>query len=129
MTTGTFDFRFATPYRVAGLPLGITSATTGVHLEYGDLTVRFGPWTLRTPLSNVESATQTGPYGYLKTIGPPHLSFADKGITFATNADAGVCIRFKEPVTAIEPFRQIRHPGATVTVADPEGLQAALLAS
>jgi len=39
-----------------------------------------------------------------------------------------VCLEFHEPVTGIDPLGLIRHPGLTVTVADPEGLAAALAA-
>ena len=34
--------------------------------------------------------------------------------------------RFHQPVPAIDPTRTIKHPGATLTVADPEGLARAL---
>ena len=54
--------------------------------------------------------------------GPPHLSFADRGLTFVTKADEGVCMRFVEPVTGIDSRRWVHHPGLTVTVADPHGL-------
>lgn len=90
------------------------------------LKARFGPWTLRTDLENVASAERTGPFGTLKTAGPAHLSFADRGLTFATNPDQGVCIRFHRPVGGIEPAGLLRHPGLTVTVADSDGLIAAL---
>ncbi|HEX3706410.1 MAG TPA: hypothetical protein VHV76_07235 [Mycobacteriales bacterium] len=128
MPTASFDFRFSAAYRLGGLPFGVTPWTARVELEFGELSARFGPWRLQTPLSNVRTALATGPYGYLKTVGPPHLSFADRGLTFATNRDAGVCIQFAEPVPAIDPFGRIRHPAVTVTVADIEGLQAALAA-
>jgi hypothetical protein len=35
-------------------------------------------------------------------------------------------VSFVEPVPAIEPTGRLRHPGATVTVADPDALAAAL---
>lgn len=78
--------------------------------------MRFGPWNLRTPVSNIASCERTGPFTIPKTAGPAHLSLADRGITFATNRDAGLCLRFAEPVSAIDPFGWIRHPAATVTV-------------
>jgi hypothetical protein len=62
----------------------------------------------------------------VKVFGPPHLSIADRGLTFATNARRGVCIRFHHPVAGIEPLGVVRHPGLTVTVDDPEGLVDAL---
>jgi hypothetical protein len=129
MPTDTFDFRFVAPFFAAGVPLGITPWTTGVELAYGELAVRFGPWRVQTQLSNVRSAEPSGPYRYAKTVGPAHLSFVDHGLTFATNRDLGLCIRFGEPVTGIEPFGRIRHPALTVTVADVQGLQAALAAA
>ena len=111
-----FRFRFHPLYRVLGLPFGITEGTTSVEVSDNHLTVRFGPWRLRTPLSNIASCERTGPYTVPKTAGPAHLSLADRGVTFATNPDAGLCLRFDEPVAAIDPFGWIRHPAATVTV-------------
>ena len=84
--------------------------------------VRFGLWTLRTPLSNVVETSVTGPFTLHKTIGPPHISLSDRGLTFATCAVAGLCISFAEPVAAIEPIGVLRHPALTVTVADVDGL-------
>ena len=111
-----FSFRFDPLYRVAGLPFGITERTASVEVADDQLSVRFGPWKLRTPLSNVVSCERTGPFAIPKTIGPAHLSLADRGITFATNRNAGLCVRFAEPVSAIDPFGWIRHPAATLTV-------------
>jgi hypothetical protein len=121
-----FDFRFHPTYRALGVPFGIRPASTGVLVTDEQLDVRFGPWRVRTPLANVAGTEQTGPYQLAKTAGPAHLSFADRGLTFATNPDAGLCIRFLEPVTGIDPFRVLRHPGLTVTVADLDGLEARL---
>lgn len=111
-----FSFRFHPLYRALGLPFGITERTASVDVADDHLTVRFGPWRLRTPLSNVVGCERTGPFAVPKTAGPAHLSLADRGITFATNPDAGLCLRFAEPVRAIDPFGWIRHPAATVTV-------------
>ncbi|MDQ3979208.1 MAG: hypothetical protein M3314_06615 [Actinomycetota bacterium] len=111
-----FSFRFHPLYRALGLPFGITGRTASVEVAHGQLTVRFGPWRLRTPVSNITSCTRTGPFTVPKTVGPAHLSLADRGITFATNPEAGLCLRFAEPVAAIDPFGWIRHPAATVTV-------------
>ena len=118
-----FPFAFAPSYRLAALPLGITPATAWVEVDDEQLEVRFGLWHLRTPRTNVVGTELSGGYSYVKTAGPPHLSFSDRGVTFATNGDRGVCVRFREPVPVLHP---LRHPGATLTVADPEGLAAAL---
>jgi hypothetical protein len=121
-----FPFRFDWRYRLAGLPLGITPGRALVTVDTrggsGVLYVRFGLWALRTPLSNVVDTSVTGPFALPKTIGPPHLSLSDRGLTFATSSDVGLCISFAEPVAAIEPLGVLRHPALTVTVADVHGL-------
>lgn len=121
-----FRFAFEPSYRLAALPFGITDATARVVVTDTHLEARFGPWRVRTPLSNLAGVELTGPYGFLKTAGPAHLSMADRGLTFATNGRQGVCIRFRDPIRGIDPTGRIRHPGMTVTVADCAGLQQAL---
>ena len=121
-----FPFAFAPSYRLPALVFGITPRTTSARVEDGELRVRFGPWSLRTPLANVSGAELVGGFAYVKTVGPAHLSFADRGVTFATNGDRALCVRFHEPVAGIDPTRTIKHPGATITVADPEALARAL---
>lgn len=121
-----FPFRFATPYRIPALALGITPSTAYVDVDGVELSVRFGLWRLRTPLTNVAGVERSGGFSYVKTAGPPHLSFADHGVTFATNGDDAVCVRFHEPVQVLDPTGRLRHPGATLTVADPADLASAL---
>jgi hypothetical protein len=86
------------------------------------LRVAFGPWEVVTPLTNVADAEVTGPYFWLKVIGPAHLSMRDRGLTFATNDRQGVCIRFREPVPGALPLPWLRHPALTITVEDAERL-------
>ena len=123
-----FRFEFARTYRLPALLFGVTPATTGVHVSASELRVRFGPWLLRTPVSNIAECRETGGFAFLKTAGPAHLSLADRGVTFATNADRAVCVLFHEPVKAIEPSGRLLHPGATLTVAEPGALIDALRA-
>lgn len=118
------EFAFTRAYRVAALAFGVLPATTYVDVGPDDLLVRFGPWRLRTPLANVDGIELTGGFTFLKTAGPPHLSFADRGVTFATNGDRAACLTFHEPVRLLDPTGRLRHPGATLTVADPEKLAA-----
>ena len=117
-------FAFDPLFRVAAFPFGIRPGTCQVELVGSHINAVFGPWTVSTPLANIERAEVTGPYGWPKVIGPPHLSLPDRGLTFATNATGGVCLTFREPVAGIEPFGWIRHRGLTVTVDDPERLVA-----
>jgi hypothetical protein len=77
-------------------------------------------------LANVGGTQLTGGFSFVRTAGPAHLSLADRGVTFATNGDRAVCVSFVEPVRALDPLGLIRHPGATLTVAEPEILAAAL---
>lgn len=118
-----FDFAFDDPtVRPASLLFGVTRRTADVEVDDLHLVVRFGAWRLLTPIGNVVGADITGPYSWWKIAGPPHLSLADGGITFATSRTAGVCLRFAEPVRSLLPTRLLRHPAATVTVADPAAL-------
>ena len=117
----SFPFAFRGPAGVAARLAG-ARPSNGVELAHGRLTIRFGPRTLDTDLDNVVDAEESGPYQLVKVVGMPHLSLADRGITFATNTDAGVCLTFRTPVPAALPVDLLRHPGATVTVDDPAGL-------
>lgn len=121
-----YEFAFSPAYRLPALLFGIRPATAHVSVTAEELRVRFGPWRLVTGLDNIVATEITGDFSWLKTAGPPHLSFSDRGVTFATNGDRAVCLRFATPVAAIDPTRTLRHPGATLTVAQPELLAAAL---
>ncbi len=92
----------------------------------GGLTARFGPWRVQTALNNIADVSITGPYTFVKTAGPAHLSLADRGLTFATNADRGVCLIMREPIPGIDPFGLLRHPNLTLTVADCDELTDAI---
>jgi hypothetical protein len=124
-------FAFAPSYRLPALLLGITDRTAWVEVADGELRVRYGVWRLRTPVANVEGATRTGGFAWVKTVGPPHLSFADHGVSFTPNGDDALCVRFHEPVPGIDPTRlsRLRHPAATLGVADPEALRRDLAAA
>jgi hypothetical protein len=122
------QFRFAIDpaYRWAARLLRLTDASAHVEVGPRDLTIRFGLWSLATPLGNVADAELTGPYAWWRALGPPRLSLADRGVTFATSTRQGVCVTFVEPVGGVLPVPGLRHPGATVTVEDTAGLIAAL---
>lgn len=121
-----FAFAFDGLFSLPGRLFGVHPGSTGVEVDEDAFVARFGPWTVATPRSNVRSATITGPYRVVTTIGPAHLSLRDRGLTFATNPRAGVCLTFEDPVSGLDPFGLLRHPGLTVTVAEPEALVAAL---
>ena len=106
--------------------VGVLPSNSRVEVDDEELVVRFGRWSMRVPRSDIESATVSGPYDLIKVVGPPRLSLADRGVTFATNRRAGVCIRLRRPHGGIDPLGLIKHTGITVTVADPEELCALL---
>jgi hypothetical protein len=116
-----FRFRFAPAYRAAALAFGITPTNSWAVIDADRLAVRFGPWRLRTPLTNIAEVAVTGPYGFLKTAGPARLAISDRGLTFASNGERGVRLRFRRPVPGIEPSGLLRHPELTLTLEDDEG--------
>jgi hypothetical protein len=121
-----FAFRFDDPVAKASRLFGVNRDNAFVHVVGDTLTIRFGPWTIQTMTSNVDSAEKTGPYQWWKVIGPPRLSLKDRGATFATTTAGGVCIRFREPVAGALPGGWLLHPGVTVTVDEPDDLVALL---
>ncbi|MGN6797762.1 MAG: hypothetical protein ACTHKS_06395 [Gaiellaceae bacterium] len=122
MTSVRFPFRFDPSYQRLAKLFGVTPDRAWVDVGADDLVARFGRWHVRTPLSNITGVAVTGPYAFLKTAGPARLSITDRGLTFATNGDRGVCISFHSPITGIDRSGRIRHPELTVTVLDIEGL-------
>ncbi|WIX90843.1 hypothetical protein [Amycolatopsis sp. DG1A-15b] len=97
----------------------ILGARAGLELDAAGLRVRFGPWLVETPLGNLAGAEATGPYRAFRVFGV-RLSLADRGLTFGTTTQGGVCLRFREPVRGIDPWGLLSHPGLTVTVSEPE---------
>jgi hypothetical protein len=108
---------------------GVTEQRAYVAIAGDQLRARFGPWFVETPVANIRHLEITGPYRLWRIAGPARYSPADRGLTFATRNDRGVLICFDEPVTGLDPLGRLRHPNLTVTVADPEGLVAALVAA
>jgi hypothetical protein len=121
-----FDFAFDPAFRLMSAPFGVRPGRARVEVDPTWFRAVFGPWSVTTPRGNVAGACATGPYATPKVMGPARLSLRDRGLTFATNARAGACVRFHEPVAGITPFGWVRHPALTVTVADVAGLVALL---
>jgi hypothetical protein len=122
-----FPFRFDATYRRLARLFGVTPERAWVDVGEEELEARFGPWRVRTLVSNVAGAEATGPYAFFKTAGPARLAVTDRGLTFASNGDRGACLSFSTPVAGIDPFGLIRHPELTVTVLDVDGLIEALV--
>jgi len=117
-----FPFRFTPAYRALAAPFGIGTRRTLVTVSALGFDARFGPWPVTTPLANIAGEVPTGPYRLHRTAGSARYSFADGELTFASNGDRGLCLRFEEPVPGMEPTRSLRRPELTVTVADIDGL-------
>jgi hypothetical protein len=115
-------FRFDTAFALAALPFGITAEGSRVEVTDGNLHARFGPWDVQTPVDNIAAVHRTGPFSLPRVIGPPRVSLADRGLTFASTSSGGLCIEFRHPVPGILPLSVIRHPALTVTVEDPDAL-------
>ena len=105
------------PFRTWPGPQGVTVT------DDGRLVARYGPFRVDAPLSQVDDAHITGPYRWWTAVGA-RLSVVDDGLTFGTNATAGVCIHFEQRIHRVLGLRD--HSALTVTVADTNGLVAAI---
>ena len=103
---------------------GVRPAKDGVSLTDDDrLRATFGLLKLETPLENIDGAHITQNYRWWTAAGA-RASLKDDGLTFGTNANAGVCIHFRKKVPS--PLSRNGHSALTVTVEDLEGLTEAL---
>jgi hypothetical protein len=119
-------FGYSFDYKLVAFwgPFGVRPGKDGVTItDDGHLQAKFGLIKLDTALDNVDGAHITRGYRWWTAVGA-RASLKDDGLTFGTNADAGVCIHFREKVPS--PLRRRGHSALTVTVEDLEGLTAAL---
>ncbi len=119
-----FEFDFEPRYRWLLTPLGVRRGNSLVTVTADDFHAKFGRWDLRIPLANIAGYERSGDYKWFKAIGI-RGSWVDHGLTFGSSTKQGVCLRFIEPIKAFIPGMK-PHPGLTVTVADTDGLAAAL---
>jgi hypothetical protein len=119
-----FRFEVDVKYLPVLIPLGFRAGRDSVRVgDDGRLEVTFGWFRLGTDLANINSAHITRGYRWWTAVGA-RMSFVDDGLTFGTNSRAGVCIHFRERVPSV--LRPKGHSALTVTVADLDGLVAAL---
>ena len=109
-------------WRLLLLPLGV-KASDGVTVTDDVVRATFGWYSMETPRSNVAGVSISGPHRWYTAVGL-RLSLADDGITFGTNHRHGVCLEFVEKIDRVFGFRG--HSSLWVSVADPDGLVAAL---
>ncbi len=118
-----FPYRLDRRWTPLFVVLGV-SGTDGVDLTNdGLLRATYGRFSVETPLDNIDHTEVTGPHRWYTAVGL-RLSFADDGITFGTNNKAGLCIAFKKKIPRVIGFRD--HSALWVSVADPQGLAAAI---
>ena len=118
--TYAVDKRFALMWA----PFGVRPRRDGVSFtDDGVFVATFGFLRLETRLSNVDGAHITRGYRWWTAIGA-RRSFVDDGLTFGTNANAGVCVHFRDKVPSI--LNRGGHSALTVTVSDLDGLVAAV---
>lgn len=130
MAEVVFEFAEDSRARLVLLLLGVTPSRASVVVDDSTVRVRFGPWSLETPLANIADTTVTGPFGFLRAVGI-RVSLADRGVTFGSSPAAGVCLRLRDPVSVrLGPLAlPLKHPGVTVTVAEPQALAARISAA
>lgn len=104
------------------LSLGVRS-TDGVHVADDVVRFTFGFFSAETSRDNIKSTKITGPHRWWTAVGV-RLSWRDDGATFGTNHRRGLCIEFDDKIKRVIGFHD--HSSLWVSVADPEGLAAAL---
>ena len=115
-----FPYAIDKKLAVFWVPFGVRPSKDGVTLtDSGRFVATFGLLRLETPLDNIDEAHITRGYRWWTAAGA-RGSLVDDGLTFGTNAAAGVCVHFREKVGS--PLRRSGHSALTVTVADLEGL-------
>ena len=119
----TYPYQVDTPFLPLLLLSGFRPRRDGVTIADGRLTAKLGWFELSTEMSNVAGGHITRGYRWWRAVGP-RLSFKDDGLTFGTNARAGVCIHFRSKVPSL--LRPSGHSALTVTVEDLDGLVAAV---
>jgi hypothetical protein len=99
---------------------GVRDGNAYVDLD-SELDARFGFFRVSTPVSNVASWRIEGPWLWITAIGV-RTSIRHRDVTFGGSHHGGVRVDFQERVR----FGFLRIPALYVTVADLEGLAAAL---
>lgn len=117
-----FPYDIDSRWKAVLFPLRVKS-TDGVTVTDDTLRATYGFWKVETPLGNVVTTSISGPHRWYTAVGV-RLSFSDDGLTFGTNNELGLCIEFADKIDAVIGFR--KHSALWVSVADPEGLAAAL---
>jgi hypothetical protein len=123
MSEQFFPYRFDDRWKPLFIAMRVKRDDGVTITADGLLRATYGRATIETPLSNIDHTQISGPHRWYTAVGL-RLSFADDGITFGTNHELGLCIEFVERVHRVIGFKD--HSAMWVSVADPEGLAAAI---
>ncbi len=118
-----FPIRLQAAARPIVLLFGVVPGRAFVDLGADHVGARFGFFTARIGLDNVEAWTISGPYRWWRAIGV-RSSPGRPELTFGGSAHGGVCLHLRTPVPVAR--RQVRE--LYLTLDDLEGFAAALSA-
>jgi len=118
-----FPIRVEPTYRLVLRLFGVRDSNAWVDLGDDELDARFGAFRVRTPVSNLARWRIEGPWLAITALGV-RLSIRHRDLTFGGTNRGGVRIDFRERVR----YGPFGLPALYVTVADLEGLAAALAA-
>lgn len=123
MSTKHFSYRLDKRWTPLFLLLGVTEEDGVDVSDEGALVATYGRSRVETTLDNVDHTVVTGPHRWYTAVGL-RLSFTDDGITFGTNHHRGLSITFVDNIPKV--IGPADHSTLWVSVADPEGLAAAI---
>ncbi len=123
MKTQHFPYRLDKRWTALFFALGVGD-DDGVDVsDDGELIATYGRFNVKTTLDNIDHTVVTGPHRWYTAVGL-RLSFTDDGLTFGTNHHTGLSIAFVGKIPRVVGLRD--HSTLWVSVADPEGLAAAI---
>ena len=118
-----FPYRLDNRWALLFRGLGVDESD-GVHLtDDRRLLATYGRFQVETPMSNIDHTLVTADHRWYTAVGL-RLSFADDGLTFGTNHRSGLCVEFIEKIPKV--IGRKKHSALWVSVADPQGLAAAI---
>ena len=118
-----FPYRLDKRWTALFFALGVDDKDGVTITVKGELIATFGRFKVKTTVANIDHTLVTGPHRWFTAVGL-RLSFTDDGLTFGTNHRKGLSIAFVEKIPKVIGFK--KHSTIWVSVADPEGLAAAI---
>ena len=118
-----FPYRLDKRWNALFFALGVDDKDGVTITGKEELIATFGRFKVKTTLDNIDHTLVTGPHRWYTAVGL-RLSLTDDGLTFGTNHRKGLSIAFVEKIPKVIGFR--KHSTLWVSVADPEGLAAAI---